>query len=61
MSQENVELVRTVNESWERDDYSSVEWADPEIVFALADGPDAASWTGVDGMAEGSGVPVLHP
>jgi ketosteroid isomerase-like protein len=53
VSQENVELVRSINEAWERDDYSSVEWADPEIEFALADGPDPASWTGVDGMVDG--------
>ena len=49
----NVDLVRSIFAAWERGDYSSTEWADPEIVFALADGPDAASWSGVDGMADG--------
>ena len=29
MSQENVELVRSIHEAWERGDYTSTEWADP--------------------------------
>jgi hypothetical protein len=37
----------------ERGDYSSAEWAHPEIEFVLADGPDPGSWTGLVGVAEG--------
>jgi ketosteroid isomerase-like protein len=53
MSQENVELVRAIFSAWERGDYSSVNWAHPEIEFVIADGPMLGSWTGLAGMKEG--------
>jgi ketosteroid isomerase-like protein len=48
-----VELVRSLFVAWERGDYSSFEWADPEIEFAIVDGPSPGRWTGVPGMAAG--------
>jgi ketosteroid isomerase-like protein len=53
MASANVELVRSIYAAWERDDYSSTAWADPDIEFVLADGPDPGSWSGVAGMTEG--------
>jgi hypothetical protein len=45
----NVELVRSIIDAWERGDYSSAEWAHPEIEFVWADGPDPSVRTGLPG------------
>jgi ketosteroid isomerase-like protein len=53
MSQENVDLVRSILAANERGDYSSTAWADPEIEFVIADGPSPGGWSGIAGMETG--------
>jgi ketosteroid isomerase-like protein len=48
----NVDFVRSLYAAWERGDWSSVEWAHPEIEFVAADGPTPGSSRGLASMGE---------
>ena len=53
MASDNVELVRAVYEPWSRGDwFGSGAWANPDIEYAMADGPNPGTWTGVRAMTE---------
>jgi ketosteroid isomerase-like protein len=51
-----MDLVRSICSAWGRGDYSSGEWADPEIEFVTPDGLSPGEWAGRAGMAEGWGA-----
>ena len=56
MSQENVELVRSIHEAWERGDYNSTEGADPAFEWVVADGPEPSSGQGLIGLGQAWGA-----
>jgi ketosteroid isomerase-like protein len=50
MSSTNMDLARSIYAAWDRGDYTSADWAHPEIDFAIVEGPSPGTWTGLDEM-----------
>jgi len=47
---ENLDLVRGICAAWERGDFSSADWAHPEIEFDYPLGVESATFRGVEEM-----------
>jgi len=52
MSEENVETARRIYRDWEQGDFSSVDWADPDIEFMLGSGADEAVHRGTEAIGQ---------
>jgi len=46
-----LDLVKSISAAWESGEYGSVEWADSDIEFVIADGPEPGHSTGPAGLA----------
>ena len=47
---ENLKLVHSILAEWERGDFRSVDWAHPQIEYAIADEPGSQLARGVGAM-----------
>ena len=52
MVSQNLDIVKAIFVDWEKGDWSSSEWADPEIEFVMVGGLSEGTWTGTAEMAK---------
>lgn len=49
---ENLELVKSIFAAWSSGDFTSADWADPEIELEMVGGLSSGKWTGLSEMTE---------
>lgn len=49
---ENLELVKSIFADWSSGDFTSADWADPDIEFEMVGGLNTGEWTGLSEMTE---------
>jgi ketosteroid isomerase-like protein len=54
MESANLDLVRSICAGWERGDFSSAEWAHPQITYVRVGEFLPGTWTGLAGLADGA-------
>ena len=54
----NLDLVKSIFAAWEQGDWSSAEWADPEIDFEMIGGLVEGRWKGIAEMGKAWGSMV---
>jgi ketosteroid isomerase-like protein len=54
----NLELVKSIYADWERGDWSSTSWADPDIEFVMIGGLMDGRWAGIAEMGRAWGMMV---
>jgi ketosteroid isomerase-like protein len=52
----NLDLVKSIFTAWEKGDFSSADWAAPDIDFVMAGGLLEGRWKGISEMTETWGV-----
>jgi hypothetical protein len=48
----NLEIAQSIIAHWARGHWTAATWADPDVEFVIADGPDPRSFAGVQAMVD---------
>ena len=48
----NLDFIKSIYAAWEKGDFSTADWADPEIYFEMVGGLTPGIWNGVAEMTE---------
>ena len=52
--------MRSLYAAWARGDFSSTDWADPDIEYVQVDGPTPGTWRGVPAMGRAWGEAIAE-